>query len=80
MLSPAGRVPCILMEDAINALCGPNMDLEMCWQLLQRNFNDQIVQAAENKYSRPGGKEIKILFRDICNPALEANSSSEPTA
>jgi hypothetical protein len=68
------------MEDAINALCGPNMDLEMCWQLLQRNFNDQLVQAAENKYSRLAGKEVKIQLRDIYNPAPEANGSSEPTA
>jgi hypothetical protein len=68
------------MEDAVNALCGPKMDLEMCWQFLQRNFNDQIVQAAENKYPHLAGKEIEILLRDICNPAPEANSRSEPSA
>jgi hypothetical protein len=68
MHSSAGRIPCALMKDTINAICGPNLDLELCWDQLQRDFNDHVVAAVERKWRTYMGGEIEIHLSDIYFP------------
>ncbi|MET1026205.1 MAG: hypothetical protein ABWY00_03480 [Dongiaceae bacterium] len=62
---PKGRVHCVLTGDAVKLMAKGSRGLEGAWLTINRDWSDQLVTIAGNKYSHGPIDEIIIDAGDL---------------